>query len=60
MLKHIQSNVDSELERWVVRHSAGALQSAYADVSANTYHSGAVALDCVSLALLRGFFAVLC
>ena len=32
MLRHIQSDVDSELERWVVRHCAGALHSAYAEV----------------------------
>lgn len=32
MLKHLQSNVDSELERWVVRHCAGTLHSAYAEV----------------------------
>ncbi len=52
MIKHIQSNVDSELERWVVRHSAGALQSAYAEVSTNSHHSVAMALHCMSLALL--------
>ncbi len=37
MIKHIQSNVDSELERWVVRNSAGPLQSAYAGVSTNSH-----------------------
>ena len=35
MMKHLQSNVDSELERWIVRHCAGALQSAYAEVRIN-------------------------
>ena len=32
MLRHIESNVDSELDKWTVRHCAGSLQSAYAQV----------------------------
>jgi len=32
MLRHIESNVDSELDKWTVRHSAGSLQSAYGQV----------------------------
>jgi len=32
MLRYIESNVDSELDKWTVRHPAGALQSAYGQV----------------------------
>ena len=32
MLKHIESNVETELDGWTVRHAAGSLRSAYAEV----------------------------
>lgn len=32
MLRHIESNVDAELDKWTVRHAAGSLHSAYAEV----------------------------
>ena len=32
VLKHIESNVETELDGWTVRHAAGYLRSAYAEV----------------------------
>ena len=32
MLRHIESNVDAELDKWTVRHAGGSLHSAYAEV----------------------------
>ena len=32
VLKHIESNVETELDGWTVRHAAGSLRSAYAEV----------------------------
>ena len=44
MLKHLQSNVDSELERWIIRHCAGPLRSAYAEVRMGSHGTVASAL----------------
>ena len=35
VLKHIESNVETELDGWTVRHAAGSLRSAYAEVRQN-------------------------
>ena len=46
MLKHLQSNVDSELERWVVRHCAGTLRSAYREVRLSSQGTATSTLHC--------------